>query len=905
MNLWALWGKTYKVGEETTARPLLCHMVDVAEVVGAMWDACLGEGLRRHIAEALGCDDEGARRTLMFWASLHDLGKASPAFQRQHKPAVEELEREGLRFPAVPKAVPCHHGAITAWAVPELLHDQGLSDEWASNVAAAIGGHHGTWPSSFELERFATPSQRGGNEWQSVRRELFNQIINLIAPPKINPPDEPFELRNSVLMLLSGLTSVSDWIASIEDPFTTSPPLKNLQDYVGSSAKRAHTTLEELGFTGWVAPVEEISMQALCDLADLRPLQRQIVSMAAELSHPSLVIIEAPTGVGKTEAALYLADHWARVLRQNGMYIAMPTMATSNQMYSRVRKILTNRYPNLDINYQLLHGDALLMQADRLPNFGTIAEDEPVGRVRAAEWFTKRKRGLLAPFAVGTVDQALLAILQTNHFFIRLLGLSHKTVVFDEVHAYDTYMEMLFFLLLRWLGILRASVIILSATLPEATRQRICEAYLGKEILLPDVPYPSITWNQADKIQCIHIPHENKPPIRLVPISRSSEAILACLRESLADGGCAAVICNTVRRAQEVFQAIRAAGIVPKEQTFLFHARFPRERRAQIENVITSRFGKASRSPCERSIVVATQVIEQSLDLDFDVMISDLAPVDLIIQRVGRLHRHPEHDERHERPLRLTSPTLYVAMPEANGEEISFDRGDSYVYARYILLRSYLALKGRTYLELPKETEDLIEAVYGTEERLGTLSEKIRQDLLKYKEEMEQDRRFAENEALKKLIAEPNRRDLLEGSNAGLEEDAPELSAFRRAATRLSPPNVALVCLRGSPESAWIEREGEIIPIDLHKAPHQEEAILLANQQVESSDYRLVQHFTAQEPPENWRKNAFLRYARPVFLDETGKYSPEGEDWILIMDNDLGLVILEKEGRNADIQSTP
>ena len=900
MNLWALWGKTYSVNEGRATRPLLCHMVDVAEVVGAMWDTCLGEGLRRHIAEALGCDEEGARRTIMFWASLHDLGKASPAFQRRYEPAVPLLEKEGLKFPQILKAESSHHGAITVWAVTKLLRALGLSVEWASGVAKAVGGHHGTWPSNLEVENFAAPSHRGGNEWQSLREQLSAQMADLIMPPCINPSDQPFELRNAILTLLSGLTSVSDWIASIEDLFTTSPAPQNLCEYTILSAEHARAILMDLGFGGWSAPDEAISIGKLCGLTELWPLQECIVGIASELSQPGLVIIEAPTGVGKTEAALHLADHWARVLRQNGMYIAMPTMATSNQMYSRVKKVLANRYPNLDINYQLLHGDALLMQADRLPGLGAIAEDAnngQLGRIRAAEWFSKRKRGLLAPFAVGTVDQALLAILQTNHFFIRLLGLSHKTVVFDEVHAYDTYMERLFFLLLRWLGILRSSVVILSATLPENTRQRIVEAYLGKAVTLPVTPYPSVTWSQSGGIKRIHIVHKENRSIELRKINRDPETIISCLREDLADGGCAAVICNTVRRAQDLFKAVREAQIVPADRIILFHARFPREKRVQIEKLVTDRFGKgARRSPQERFIVIATQVIEQSLDLDFDMMVSDLAPIDLIIQRVGRLHRHPDRTQRGERPRRLDSPHLYLAMPESEGDRVLFDRSDTFIYARYVLLRSYLVLKDLSRLDLPQETERLIEDVYGSEERLGVLPEAVLNDLAAARKEMERDMNHAESEALKRLIGEPDRGDLLDGSNAGLEEDDPQLSNFRRAATRLAPPSVTLICLRGSPENPWITKDGQVVAVNLHQEPRHEEIILLANQQIESSDYRLVQHFLAKEPPVGWKNTAFLRYARPAFFDDMGQYLAEGEDWILVLDDDLGLMITEKEG---------
>ncbi|MEN6480246.1 MAG: CRISPR-associated helicase Cas3' [Anaerolineales bacterium] len=897
MDLWVLWGKTSKdEAGNTITHPLLCHMIDVAEVAGALWDLSLGEGLRRHIADALGCNEDDARQTLMFWAALHDLGKASPAFQRQYRPSQQSLEALGLEFPRMPRAIPCHHGAISAWACKPLLESFGYPSSWVSAIAAAVGGHHGAWPDAREIGTYAAPLQRGDDKWQGVREMLFAAVHELYSVPVPNLSESRVESRNGLLAIVSGVVSVADWIGSMIPPFTACPTATCIEEYAATSAGKASQALGSLGFARCAVPRSTVSMKELCSLNELRPLQLAISEVATGMPEPGLVLIEAPTGVGKTEAALYLADYWSCLLQQSGMYVAMPTMATSNAMYPRVGEVLRRRYADTSLNYQLLHGDALLTPRDMVPTIGRIGDDERHGRVGAQEWFTKRKRGLLAQFAVGTVDQALLSVLQTKHFFIRLWGLSHKTIIFDEVHAYDTYMEQLFFLLLRWLATLDATVIVLSATLPTDTRSRIMEAYVGHPVSLPLVDYPSITWSEGDTARRLHVEHEDRTPIALKLIDRKPATIVSCLREVLRHGGCAAVICNTVGRAQDVYREIAAAGLVTDGNLTLFHARFPKARRAAIEESVVNRYGRSPRVDGGPSIVVATQVIEQSLDLDFDVMVSDLAPVDLVIQRAGRLHRHPDRDQRGERPVGLSSPVLYLAMPDSTDDQVEFDRRDVHVYARYILLRSYLILRNRSSLELPRETESLVEDVYGSEERLMPLSESMLQQLADARSAMQRERREMEFEAARRLIATPDRNDLFEEGTAGLEEDDPELSDFMRAATRLSPPSITLVCLRGSLTAAHVETSGGGVTVNLTQTITHDLVIALANQRVESSDYRLVKHFVAQDPPSGWRKNAFLRYARPVFFDENGRYAPEEETWQLILDNQLGLYVAEKEG---------
>jgi CRISPR-associated endonuclease/helicase Cas3 len=311
-------------------------------------------------------------------------------------------------------------------------------------------------------------------------------------------------------------------------------------------------------------------------------------------------------------------------------------------------------------NLMLLHGKAALNKRfERLKYAARVYDDEKrPSAVVAEEWFAaNKKHGLLAPYGVGTIDQALLAVLQTKHVFVRLFGLAGKCVILDEVHAYDAYMTTLMERLLRWLAALDCPVVLLSATLPRDKRLKLLRAYAGDDLPeAEDVSYPRLTSVAVGRPP--EVRHLQADPDRartIKPGWMDEGNLVETLRQALADGGCAAVIRNTVGLAQNTYLQLRDALKAHGIDVELFHARFPFGRRREIEDAVLKRFGKNG-GPAERNqrVLVATQVVEQSLDLDFDVMISDVAPVDLVLQRAGRLHRHT----RGQRPRGVNEPRL-------------------------------------------------------------------------------------------------------------------------------------------------------------------------------------------------------------------------------------------------------
>jgi len=878
-----LWAKTS--GDKTQTHSLIYHLIDVAQVIDALWDHSFPESVRRYFAESMNMDQDSARQWLAFTAGLHDLGKACPAFQRQHSRSQQVLSEQGLSFEEQPVRTKTPHGWVTTYALSRLLPERlGMEQDVARALARAVGGHHGTFPTALELQRLG-PSRRGGEDWDAVRKDLFNALAESLNITEL--PAWPMAIADDPAFwtFLAGLTSFADWLGSIDRYFfDLSAP--TLDAYVERSYDQAESALKQLGWVGWNPPTEAATFPELFHGFTPRPLQEAVVSLAPRLAVPALAIIEAPTGEGKTEAALYLADYWLQREQQKGIYVAMPTQATSNQMLGRVRDYLVGRNDDQQVELLLIHGSAAWTEDMEALRLAAINEDGE-STVVAHSWFLPKKRSFLAPFAVGTVDQALMSVLQTKHFFVRLFGLSQKTIIFDEIHAYDTYMSTLFQQLLRWLAAAHTTVILLSATLPQATRQKLIEAYTGRRVDR-EVIYPAVLWatETDDGVLPVATSATGTRVLSIEWMNRDPEALVSALGQALKEGGCAAVLCNTVGRAQDLFQALRKADIVPDEDLILFHARFPLNRRQEIEAQVLERLGKDGARP-ERAIVVATQVIEQSLDLDFDLMISDMAPVDLILQRAGRLHRH----RGRERPSALARPRLVITEPEMENGLPQWG-SDGWVYAPYVLLRSYLALRRMTSISIPEDVQPLIEAVYGgTEELTEGLDAGWGEALAEAQANMKRKIEEEQFQARKNLIPRPDDEDVLVAPNRQLDEDNPELHKAWRALTRLARPNVTLVCLYQQADGVSLDPNGEET-IDLGKRPTQQQATGLARRVVSVSHYALVNYFLNQDPPGGWRRHSMLRYYRAAIFTE-GRC--DAGDYWLILDPRLGLCI-EKKG---------
>lgn len=915
-QLLLLWGKTCRDAEDPDAdskyHPLLFHLFDVAHVTLCLWDEWIDQRWKSRIAGSLGCDEETARRLIAVLAGAHDVGKATPPFQFQPTPL--DWLREGLRLlglnaPPDPRNKP--HNFVSTKELRRVWREKEWPWETDPERAEVVlshltGAHHGTFPKAGDYNSWAE-NELGDEHWRSVRLELLEVLTREFWPDGAQIPPTLDWTDLGAVPFGAGLISVADWIGS-----SAHFPLAghrqrtpSLREYLPLSRQRARAAIDEFGF----ARAPNFSLPR----PDFRtfwgfppnPLQEAVIAATEDVSAPFLLLCEAPMGAGKTEAAFWAADAAFSASRARGLYVALPTQATSNAMHARASDFLQKRLPSELVHLQLVHGNARLKDDDIA--FKPLSElyegleaDPQRARVMALSWFTGAKRPLLAPFGVGTIDQSLLAALQTRHFFVRLFALAGKVVVFDEVHAYDTYMSELLATLLSWLRELGCSVVLLSATLPSSKRRELFGSW-GAQLPAAEAAYPRLTWCSDDKTaRSIAIEGAEMVPKTVAVSPLHPDELGQTLCEKLRDGGCAAIICNTVAQAQALFVELSAefADWIPREHLILFHARMPFCWREAKERQILRSFGKDKAKRPRRALVISTQVLEQSLDLDFDWMASFMAPTDLLLQRAGRLHRHTAKEgepplERHG----LNAPELAI-LSEAEGDAPPNFGASEWVYERDVLLRSWLLWRGRSQLQLPGEIESLIEATYEREAAAPSPEWQRALDEARLQREAAQDN---SREAAKVVAVSPktqrgNRRepsDFADSSSRDLrDDDDPLIHDALRAKTREDAQSITVVCLCQEGDHCYLPDENgapdRSAPVDMAREPTRALAKKLMLFTVPLSHRGVCAALAKQKAPDAWKKSPLLRYIRPLcFVNGAAQVGSV----TLRLDGELGIVI--------------
>ncbi|TDC78282.1 CRISPR-associated helicase Cas3' [Streptomyces hainanensis] len=805
--------------------PVIGHLIDTAMVCGAVWDRVLTVRQRRLFAEALGVPAGEARQTLMFWAGLHDLGKIIPQFQDmilRSRPA--HCAFLGETAYAHDRSVDnsagrIRHEVATHAVLPRFLIELGypgtngrLAKLLLTQVAQVLGGHHGRYPMDNDPRDLRNALQRlpqlGSGAWADQRAEHVAALYGVLGRP---PAPRCRAMPVHLAVVLAGMVIVSDWIASQEHlieqqqeamgrlPDRRSP--NALNTHARRVADQADALLQDAGL-GQATFRSGRFRDLFPEIASPFPLQSSVEKglAGARLAGPGILLVTAPTGEGKTETALYAASLLGEEVGSSGLFFALPTQATANQMYGRL-VVFAKRNLLESSQLTLLHGSADLFApysggvqgAVDVPEprvlsdceSGRAAEGVPVS-IEAGRWLRRRGRGILAPLAVGTIDQALMGVLPLKRNALRHLGLSTKTVVIDEAHAFDAYTHALLLRLLEWLGALGVPVVLLSATLTGELARGMVRSYLSganpanATRQLPVPSYPGWLYASAEDDLVIeqsgplasdrkrHLAVDVRHVVHSYEADRTDGRLAAVIRElgPLTDGGgCAAVICTTVAEAQRTYVALRdhfhachgdgylgwdyrsvedreredaAAG--PRLR--LLHARFPGRRRAALTAEAERWFGRTDKPGVRRpagprgAIVVATQVIEQSLDLDFDLLLSDLAPMAMLLQRAGRVWRHL--DPAPPRPSWSTGPRLVVLAPTARGRRLAIPRSWGEVYQTSLLMRTLelLERRGGRAIAVPGDVQSLVDAVYA-DEFVSTAPERlVDQDIKRLADDM-------------------------------------------------------------------------------------------------------------------------------------------------------------------------
>lgn len=592
-------------------------------------------------------------------------------------------------------------------------------------VLAAIAGHHGRPPEP--PDRPDLPRNVACRVCLDTAGAWIDAVLHTLEPPPLPALTE----RDTAALVwwLAGLTTLADWIGSSRAWFPAVPAAEHADFrayWTGRALPQARAAVAASGLL--LAPWRAAGGMAglFPDLAaSARPLQRW-AETAPLPAGPVLVVIEDATGAGKTEAALILAHRLIAAGAGDGLYLALPTMATANAMFDRMVAAYERLVaPEGRASLVLAHGRRAQSERftdlvlDAIPDGARMQTQEPAdqpGAAQCAAWIADdRRKSFLAAIGVGTIDQAWLAVLPSRHAMLRLLGLARRVLIIDEAHAYDGYEGAELQRLLGFHAALGGSAIVLSATLTAAQRRELTGAFrtglgAGPAVGEDTDTYPLATIAAREGVRCdpVRIAPALVRSVRVTRIASSEDAadrVAAAARE----GAAVAWVRNAVDDVLEAEALLRGRDCAP----LVFHARFALGDRLAIEDAVLARSGRASGPEARRGFVLlATQVLQESLDCDFDLLVSDLAPADLVIQRAGRLWRH----ERAGRPV--AGPHLHLLAPDPVDNPPRDWLGPAlrrtgFVYADHALLwRSARVLLRAGAIETPGNLRALVEAAY-------------------------------------------------------------------------------------------------------------------------------------------------------------------------------------------------
>ncbi|WNK20567.1 CRISPR-associated helicase Cas3' [Halomonas piscis] len=715
------------------------HSLDVAAVG---W--CLlapDTELTRQLAARLGLEPEALRQLLVFWLGVHDLGKFSRAFQGLFQPS-----RTGLvpivNAPAYTERHDCLGAVLWQENWIEWLRDGTLQwpsgrlgreqrhqlSETLSILSTPFFGHHGKPVESGQCrgEQFFISDDVVDDT--EAARQFIADWADIVSPvwavDKLTSPEWRGALQ-ALSWTVAGWATLSDWLGSSREYFPYCQKRVPLAEYWPLALSRARAVLEGTGFASRPQALPYRGMDSWFGGATITPTPLQKAAEELVLSDgPQLCILEDVTGAGKTEAAGILTQRLLVAGHGDGLYFALPTMATSNAMYSRMGKLHRHFFtadssPSLVLSHGArdLNDEFMGSLEGAQPEDGEYAANDMTASSRCNRWLAdSRKKALLADVGVGTIDQVLMALLPFRHQSLRLYGLARKVLVVDEVHAYDHYMQGLLGQLLTHHARQGGSAILLTATLPLRMRDELLKAWQEGLNAEPQgsrkQEFPLLT--HAGIHGVTETPLATRPEVvRSVNIGwlTDEEQCVDSVLAAVERGECVAWVRNTVDDAIRAFEAIEKRH-PDAARCLLFHSRFAMCDRQRIEADVIQRLGKHSTPDTRRGqVLISTQVFQESLDCDVDLMISDIAPIDLLIQRAGRLQRHARGPRR--KPLLQVLAPEWTEVPDAEWLQRVLPGTQAVYRDTSLIWLTQRVLRETGVLRMPNDARHLLESVYG------------------------------------------------------------------------------------------------------------------------------------------------------------------------------------------------
>lgn len=681
MDITKIWAKT------APKKSLIDHMLETGIVTECLIDA---DGMYRpvlsRLSEITGCDNNKLSAKIVFICAIHDIGKAHPIFQGRDAETLEILRRKNLNQASFDTRF--RHEQYGA-NIFDRLSAEDVDIKNSDIISQIIRMHHQKeQKKNSDIDIIKIDDKEKAKKWRHIQKEIYDYIKNVFHFDNLNlinkniSKSELFVVQNAIL----GIMITSDWIASNNYVFDNQP-YKNIDEFLKSRKLQALKFLNNEGLIRQQIPVMQDFRSAFG--FNGRPVQNDVEKIVHK-NDIKCMLIESDCGSGKTEAALYAAAVLGNRSGLSGIYMGLPTGVSAEAIQNRVDEFLTSRGMR---NTKLYTSKSMLLrEPDKKP-----------------AWTDISRQRLLTSSAVGTVDQVMTVARLVRFESVRMDGLASKVLIIDEIHAYDAYMLAVIKDLLKICGELDVPVIMLSATLPISTKSDLL-GVLGDGNIELHNGYPMISYVTKDGKTHEHVSHQYMPDKKisceLLPILNDNDKIARYAVDAVKDGGCECVIMNTVADAICVYDKIKK-NKKNDCKIILYHSRMTINARDETSRKILTMCGKDRTKRPERVIIVGTQVLEQSLDIDVDYMITAICPIDLLFQRIGRYHRHGDAGTIRERVV--VANTVQVLIPA----DLSSYGGTEYVYEKCYLDATIDTIREHNgHLLIPSDMPDMINYVY-------------------------------------------------------------------------------------------------------------------------------------------------------------------------------------------------
>lgn len=681
MDITNIWAKT------APKKSLINHMLETGIVAKCLTDTNgIYHPVLNRLAEITGCGSDTLLTKIVFICAIHDIGKIHPIFQGRDEETLEMLKHEGLN--QVSFDTRFRHEQYGA-NIFDRLSVEDVDIKNSDIISQIIRMHHQKeQKKNSDIDIIKIDDKEKAKKWRHIQNEIYDYIKNVFQFDNLNlinkniSKSELFVVQNAIL----GIMITADWIASNSYVFDNQQ-YENVDEFFESRKIQALKFLNNAGMIRQQIPVMQDFRSAFG--FNGRPVQNDVEKIVHK-NDIKCMLIESDCGSGKTEAALYAAAVLGNRSGLSGIYMGLPTGVSAEAIQNRVDKFLT------------LHG----MQNTKLYTSKSMLLREPD---KKPVWTDMSRQRLLAASAVGTVDQVMTAARLVRFESVRMDGLASKVLIIDEIHAYDAYMLAVIKDLLKICEELGVPVIMLSATLPISTKSDLL-GVLGDGNIELHNGYPMISYVTKDGKIHEHVSHQYMPDKKisceLLPILNDNDKIARYAVDAVKDGGCECVIMNTVADAICVYDKIKKN---KKDdcKIILYHSRMTINARDEKSREILAMCGKDRTKRPERVIIVGTQVLEQSLDIDVDYMITAICPIDLLFQRIGRYHRHG--DAGTIREYVVVANIVQVLIPS----DLSSYGGTEYVYEKCYLDATIDAINEHNgHLLIPSGMPDMINYVY-------------------------------------------------------------------------------------------------------------------------------------------------------------------------------------------------